>query len=204
MGLSKALKFQLNKFFIALRVKKTKYSWFVVPNSPSQGYAIFRVRKKRKTLSYREWKINKKEEREINRLINTINEFLDIKENSDDYKVYVANIYKKRGYTVWEYSKDKQIKNSNELNLVLKKAHNIILVQCKNDNLNININDIKEFELQSLKFLKKNQIFENYNIKLRYAMAGLFLEESAYEYIKEHSQKIDYDIIKMSIESKYQ
>ncbi len=149
-------------------------------------------------------KINKREEREINKLISIINEFLEIKENSDDYKIYVANLYKKQGYTVWEYSRDKNIEKSNELNLVLKKAHNIILVQCKNDNLNIGIDEVKEFEKQALRFLKENRIFENYNIKLRYTMAGLFLEESAYEYIKENSEKIDYDIIKMDINSKYQ
>ncbi len=158
---------------------------------------LFLGLKNRKKLSSRELKINKREEREINKLISIINEFLDIKENSDDYKVYVANIYKKQGYTVWEYSKDKNIKNSNELNLVLKKSHDIILVQCKNNNLNIGIDEIKEFEAQSFNFLKENQIFKNYNIKLRYTMAGLFLEENAYEYIKESAGYIDYDIIKI-------
>ena len=73
-------------------------------------------------------------------------------------------------------------------------------MQCRDDNSNIGIDEIKEFEKQALKFLKENRIFENYNIKLRYTMAGLFLEESAYEYIKENSKKIDYDIIKINID----
>jgi hypothetical protein len=127
---------------------------------------------------------------------------LDIKENSDKYKLYVANLYKKQGYTVWEYSKDKTIEKSNELNLVLKRGHDIILVRCKNDNINIGMEDIKEFEIEALKFLKENQIFENYSVKLRYTMSGLFLEEKAYEYIKANSEKIDYDIVKMNSRSK--
>jgi len=189
MGLSKAIKCQLDRFFIAIRLKKNSTCFDI--DNPSLKDAVLDNKKGRGK------RINKKEEREINKLIDTINEFLETNSNSGDYKNYVANIYKKQGYTVWEYSKDKK-KDSSELNLVLKRGYNILLVQCRDDNSNIAIDDIKRFQTTSFQFLVKNRIFENYNVKLRYTMAGLFLEENAYEYIKSNWEKIDYDIIKIN------
>ncbi len=183
MGLSQTIKYQLDKFFIRIKLKKKSVCLNI--DNPSLKDAVFSDTKKS-----REKRINKSEEREINRLISTINEFLDINDGSDDYKIYIANIYKKQGYTVWE-------KDSDELNLILKKGYDIFLVQCRTDNFNINLNDIKNFQIASSEFLKKNRIFENYNVKLRYTMSGLFLEEEAYEYIKKNWNKIDYEIIKI-------
>jgi hypothetical protein len=181
---------------IALRIKKERYSWFVISDKLNQGKAVFNSSNRKKKINYRQWKSNRQEEQEITELITTINEFLDVAQNSDDYKSFVANYYKVQGYTVWEYSKDREIPNSEKLNLVLKKSKEIILVQCKNNKINIDKEQVIDFEAQSEAFLGEHQIFKNYNIRLRYTMAGLFLEEDAYEYIKQHSDTIDYDIVK--------
>jgi hypothetical protein len=61
---------------------------------------------------------------------------------------------------------------------------------------------VLDFEDQADKFLEENQIFKNYSIKLRYTMSSLLLEEEAYDYIKSHSDRIDYDIIKFKPTSK--
>ncbi|NEW60205.1 hypothetical protein GSY74_02820 [Sulfurovum sp. bin170] len=195
MTLFKALKFKMDRFLITLKIKKEQYSWFVVSNDLNQGHAVFRPSSKRE-ITYHQWENNKKEEREISELITTINEFLDVNETSDEYKAFVAKHYKEQGYTVWEYSKD--MTNSEELDLVLKKSKNIILVECKNSSKNIDMEQILNFEAQADKFLGENQIFKNYCIKLRYTMASLLLEEEAYDYVKSHSDRIDYDIIKLT------
>lgn len=193
MSLFKALKFKIDRFLIARKIRKEQYSWFVVSNNLNQGNAVFRPSNKRK-ITYRQWKDNKKDEKEISKLVEAINDSLDVDETCDEYKAFVAKHYKEQGYTVWEYSKD--MIHRDELDLVLKKSKNIILVKCKNSNEDIDIKQIVSFEAQADKFLKKNQVFEHYSIKLRYTMSSLLLEEEAYDYIKSHSDRLDYDIIK--------
>ncbi|NOZ89722.1 MAG: hypothetical protein GXO60_00390 [Epsilonproteobacteria bacterium] len=197
MNIFKAVKFYLNRLLISLKLKKERYKWYLPPTQPTYGKAIFVVSNK-KRLKYKEYIEKLKEEEELNQLITTINEFLDVQENSDDYKTFVAKEYKNQGYTVWEYSRDKNIKDSNnQFDLLLKKRHNIILVQCRDDKINIGIDEINNFEKKTVEFIEENKIFEHYNIKLRYTMSGLFLEEEAYEYIKENAETIDYDILKI-------
>jgi hypothetical protein len=148
--------------------------------------------------SYSEYIEKIKEERELNKCITTINQFLDIKENSDDYRTFVAREYKNQNYTVWEYSKEKNIpKEENQFDLLLKKKHDILFVKCRDDNVHIGLEEIEKFKNQIDEFIQKHKIFEQYKIKLRYTMSGLFLTEEAYEYIQENSDSIDYDIIKV-------
>jgi hypothetical protein len=193
VSLFKAIKFQLNKTLIKLRLKKERYKWYPISNSLNFGKAVF-LHTNKKKLRYREYIEKAKEEEELNKLIITINKFLDIKENSDTYKSFVAREYKKMGYTVWEYSKDN--KKNNQFDLLLKKKKDIILVKCKDDNINIGIRDIYQFIEETQEFIQKNEIFNQYNIKLRYTMSSLLLKEDAYEYIQDNPKKMDYNIIK--------
>jgi len=193
VSLFKAIKFQLNKVLINFGLKKEKYKWYPISNQLNFGKAVFLPFNK-KRLKYKEYIQKVKEEEELNKLIVTINKFLDIKENSDTYKSFVAREYEKKGYTVWEYSKDN--KEANQFDLLLKKKHNIFLVKCKDDNINIGIEDIEKFKKEAHSFIEKNQIFNQYNIKLRYTISSLLLKEDAYEYIQENPQEIDYHIIK--------
>lgn len=126
---------------------------------------------------------------------NTINQFVEIRKNITTYCSLITKHYKDQGYTVWEYAKEKN-NTQKEIHLVVKKHQEIILVQCKNDDLDITKDKISKFEEQSNHFLEKNSIFKNYNLKLRYTMSGLFLDESAYQYIKNSNHKIDYTIVK--------
>ncbi len=131
--------------------------------------------------------IDKIEEREINKLVKIINDSLEV-----DYNLYVANIYRQKDYSVWEYN------NSEYINLIIKKSDNIIFIQCRDDNRHIDIYDINMFKNEVDKFIRKNQIFQNYNIKLKYAISSFLFKESAYRYIKNNLKWIEYDIIKIN------
>jgi len=129
--------------------------------------------------------------------LSTFDNFLNTQGDSREYKRFVAQEYQQQNYTVWEYSKDRDFSKESQLSLVLKKKHIIILVQCRNDNQNIGLDNIYDFKVEAEQFLQQNRIFENYIVKLRYTMSSLLLEEESYEYIKKNPYEIDYDIIKM-------
>ena len=193
----KALKFKIKRLLISLRLKKEKYSWFIVSNELNQGDAVFKKPSKKRELTYQQWEQNQKEEKEITELISTINEFLDICKTSSEYKSFITKHYEKQGYTVWEYSKERDDIERNRMDLVLKKNKNILFVECRNCNTNIDMEQVTNFENQAERFVEENQIFKNYKIKLRYTMASLLLEEEVYSYMKANSDKIDYDIVKL-------
>jgi hypothetical protein len=127
---------------------------------------------------------------DVYRAIDKINTFLNERENSIEYRDFVASVYKSRGFTVWEYSGEDR-----SLNLVLKKRRDIFLVTCRDDNRNISLEEVIDFEMEMELFLKEYRVFDNYNITFRYTISGLFLEEEAFSYIKEN-KKMDFDIIK--------
>ena len=114
-----------------------------------------------------------------------------------DYCLFVADYYRSLGFSVWEYSKELDLDQTN-IHLVIKKEQEIFLIQCRNDNKNLTQQDIKNFEEELEAFIEKYQIFKQYNVKLLYTMSSLQLDESAYKYIK-NSNNIDYEIIKSYI-----
>jgi len=130
---------------------------------------------------------------DVHRAIETINTFLNERENSSEYREFVADVYKSNGFNVWEYSKEDK-----SLNLVLKRGRDIFLVTCRDDNRNISLDEVMDFEMEMKLFLKEYKIFDSYNITFRYTLSGLFLEEEAFSYIKGH-QKMDFDILKKRI-----
>lgn len=137
-------------------------------------------------------KQNKKE------VIESFNKLLNqgtIKNN--EYIKFVTDYYKNLEYTVWEYSKEKELIDS-EIHLVIKKESNILLIQCYNGYDNLNRKNTVNFEKKSISFVEENKIFQSYNIQLIYIMSTLLLEESAYKYIKK-SKNIHYQILKENI-----
>lgn len=120
---------------------------------------------------------------------------LDKENHTDkDYCSFVVNYYQSLGFTVWEYSKDLALPES-EIHLIIKKGFDIFLIQCRNDSHNLNKENICSFEEQSQAFIMQHQIFESYNVKLIYTMSSLQFDESAYKYIKS-SNNINYEILK--------
>jgi len=95
---------------------------------------------------------------DVNRAINTINRFLNERENSKDYRDFVATVYKKRGYGVWEYSQEDR-----SLNLIFKRQKEIILATCRDDNKNISLEEeafsyIKESKIMDFEIIKKEKL----------------------------------------------
>jgi len=128
--------------------------------------------------------------------LSTFDNFLNTQRDNSKYSSFVAQKYQQQNYIVWEYSKNIDFSNQNQISLVLKKKDTIILVQCRNDNQNIGLDSIYDFRVEAKNFLQQNRIFANYIVKLRYTMSSLLLEEESYEYIKNNPHEIDYDIIK--------
>ncbi len=112
----------------------------------------------------------------------------------EGYTGFVVNHYKKKKMTVWEYAKEKNLKG-NQINLVIKKNQNILLVNARDIDEDISIEDIHNFEKETNHFLKDNPVFNTYSIELRYLIPSLLLEEDAYKYIKEQAH-ISYEILK--------
>ena len=127
---------------------------------------------------------------DVNRAIDTINSFLREGDNSPEYREFVAEVYKSRGFGVWDYSDEDR-----SLNLILKRGRDIYLVTCRDDNKNISLEEVKEFEEEMNLFLQEYKIFNRYNITFRYTLSSFLLEEEAFSYIKEN-KRMDFDIIK--------
>ena len=138
---------------------------------------------------------NKQDKQEVIESFNKLLNQTSLEKN--DYINFVTYYYKDLNYTVWEYSKEKELPES-EIHLIIKKENNILLIQCHNDQKNLNRKNISNFETQSMEFIEENRIFESYNIQLLYIMSTLLLEESAYKYIKK-SKNIHYQILKESV-----
>jgi len=123
---------------------------------------------------------------------------LDAEKNSQEskeYKELLRNYYKEKGYILWDFSEKKTQDNKN-INYIAKKNREIILMNCPNSPNDITLEDIKEFESHKDEFIVKNPIFEDYDIKLQYNLSSFALSESAFTYIKEHTESISYQIIK--------
>ncbi|NPA60654.1 MAG: hypothetical protein GXO06_00020 [Epsilonproteobacteria bacterium] len=127
---------------------------------------------------------------DIGRALDRINRFLNERDNSREYREFVAELYRSNGFTVWEYGQEDR-----SLNMVLKRGRDIFLVTCRDDNRNISLDEVKDFEMEMELFLKEYSIFDGYKRVFRYTLSGFFLEEEAFEYINS-SEHIDFDIIK--------
>ena len=114
--------------------------------------------------------------------------------DKSEYINFITKHYRDAGYTVWEYSKEKELTQS-EIHLVIKRDNIILLIQCHSDHEYLSQKNISNFEKQATLFVAENQIFQSYNIQLLYIMTTLLLEESAYKYIRK-SNNIDYKILK--------
>jgi hypothetical protein len=111
-----------------------------------------------------------------------------------DYSAFVANYYKKQNYTVWEYSKEKNVPD-NEINLVIKKEADILLVQCKNNFSEISLANVIKFENEVHEFLSQHTLFQSYDLRYCYVLPKYQFDKSASNYIA-NNHNINYKILK--------
>jgi len=71
-----------------------------------------------------------------------------------------------------------------------------MLIHCRDNQLDISIEELKNFQKQRDDFKKNHPVFEEYNLTLHYTMSGFFMTEEAYEYVENNAKEISYEIIK--------
>ena len=121
------------------------------------------------------------------------------KEKGDMYETYVANFFKKQGYYVWEHGKEKGVHDSS-IDLLVKKENYIYFVQCKNwEKWKITHKEVKATRTDVREYLKKEkmlwELIKGYDSKILYVTPTACLARSAYTYIQENSNIVEYQVI---------
>lgn len=124
------------------------------------------------------------------------------KEKGDLYEKFISKHFKKQGYTIAEHGIDNGVKD-NGIDIIAKKEKEILFIQCKNWSAKSN-NKVRDKELKVTRqdvqdYMNKHPMYEmgDYNTKIIYIMSENVLHGSAYHYIKEHNDKIKFQIIPM-------
>ncbi len=122
------------------------------------------------------------------------------KEKGDKYEEFIAIHYKTQGYTIAEHGKDNGVKDGG-IDIIAKKGKEMLFIQCKNWDINgskkIEAKDIKYTRQDASDYIEKNPVYEMYKHKVIYIMAENVLHRSAYYYIQEHHEKVEFKIIPM-------
>lgn len=185
---------QLNQILTNMKwIEKKHYVWWVATDLGKQNGAIeYQVKESR--VCYVHW------DRDImhnEALIATIRSNVRTYIENNYYEEYIKKHYKERGYIIWHYSQENaHFEKNKNITLVAKKDKEIKLIHCRDNQLDISVDELKVFQAQRDKFKAENPVFSNYNLTLNYTMSGFFLTEEAYEYAKESQKDISYEIIK--------
>jgi len=121
------------------------------------------------------------------------------KEKGDKYEKYIANFFREQKYYVWEHGKEKGVKDSS-IDLIIKKDKYIYFVQCKNwEKWKINHKEVKATRTDVREYLKKEEnlwnLIKDYKSKILYVTPKECLSKSAYTYIQENNDIVEYKVI---------
>ena len=185
---------QLNQIFTNMKwIEKQHYIWWVATNLGKKNGAKEHYDKKSR-VRYVYWKKEIMQNEELLLTIqNTVRTYIE----NNLYEEFIKEYFTKQGYTVWHHSKEKtqQDKNKN-ITFVAKKNKKILLIHCRDNQLDISTDELKTFQKQRDQFKVDNPVFESYDLSLHYTMSGFFLTEDAYEYVEKNSGDITYEVIK--------
>lgn len=190
---------QLNQILTTMKwIEKKHYIWWVATDLGKQHGAI-EHRLKDSRVRYVHWNKNIMYNEELLHTVeSTIRSYIE----NNQYEEFVQEYYTKKGYTVWHHSKEKtQYDKNKNITLVAKKNKKIMLIHCRDNQLDISIDELKNFQEQRDNFKVENPVFKNYDLKLHYSMSGFFMTENAYEYVEESKDDISYEIIKSASEN---
>jgi len=119
----------------------------------------------------------------------------------NEYEDYLSERFKKLGYSIWEHSKDENMKHL-AINIIAKNKKELLLIQCKEwdnkDKEKLSIDSIKAFRTDANDFVELNPLFQNYKLKLLLILSKDMIQESAKAYIedlKKREKQIDYQVI---------
>ncbi len=119
----------------------------------------------------------------------------EIEKKGKDYEKFVGNHFEKLGYIV-KFNGVEKGKKDNSIDLIAIKKDEIILIQCKNwkedSKYKITHEKVKAFIGDTYKFIEKNPTYKDYKIKRLFVISNKILDKSAYYYIKENRDIIEY------------
>ncbi len=185
---------QLNQILTNMRwIKKKNFIWWVATELGKENGAKEYIANYNR-LRYVYWhKDVMKNEKLLSTIENTVRSYID----NSLYEKFIKEYYKQQDYTVWHYSKDKkQCDKNKNITFIAKKDKEIILIHCRDNQLDISVEELKSFQKQRDTFKIDNPVFKNYDLKLHYCMSGFFMTEEAYEYTEAFPNDISYEIIK--------
>ena len=173
-------------------IEKEHYIWWVATTLGKENGAIDH-NSKNSRVRYVHWH---KDIMHNHELYNIVQNSIPSIENNP-YEEFVKEYYTQKDYTVWYHSKEKNQQNKDKnITLLAKKNKKIMLIHCRDKQLDISIDEVKSFQQQRNNFKKDNPLFNNYDLKLHYSMSGFFMTEEAYEYIENNRDDISYEVIK--------
>jgi len=185
---------QLNQILTTMGwIEKKHYVWWVTTDMGKRnGGIVHHEKNSRVRYVYWDKKIMKNEEL-ITTIKNTVRSYIE----NNTYETFVKEQFENKGYTVWHYSRDKtQMEKNRSITLVAKKNKKILLIHCRDNMLDISIDELKRFQAQRDNFKIENPVFKEYELTLHYSMSGFFLTEEAYEYVEANSSDITYEVVK--------
>lgn len=174
-------------------IEKKHYIWWIATDLGKENGAI-EYQSKNNRLCYVYWHKDIMTNKE---LTSTIKSIVRSYIENNEYEEFIKEYYTKKGYTIWHHSKEKRQYDKNKnITLIAKKNKNIMLIHCRDNQLDISIEELKNFQKQRDDFKKNHPVFEEYNLTLHYTMSGFFMTEEAYEYVENNAEEISYEIIK--------
>lgn len=185
---------QLNQILTNMKwVEKKHYVWWVATELGQKNGAIEHSTKDSR-VRYVYWN---KEVMYNEALISTIKSTVRSYIENNLYEEFIKEHFSKKGYTVWHHSKEKtQFDKNKNITLVAKKNRKILLIHCRDNQLDISVDELKNFQVQRDQFKLDNPVFKAYDLTLHYSMSGFFLTEDAYEYVEESKEDISYAVVK--------
>jgi len=185
---------QLNQILTTMGwIEKKHYIWWVPTElGKKNGAVVHQIKNSRVRYVYWE-KTTMENEALIEMIKSTVRSYIE----NDTYENFIKELFESDGYTVWHYSKDKtQMEKNKNITLVAKRNKKILLIHCRDNMLDISVDELKRFQTQRDNFKIENPVFEEYDLTLHYSMSGFFLTEDAYAYVEENSADITYEVVK--------
>ena len=185
---------QLNQILSTMGwIEKKHYIWWVATDLGKKNGAVeHKIKKSRACYVYWHKSIMENEEL-VSNIKNTVRSYIE----NNKYEEFIKEYFIKKNYTVWHHSKETMEYDKNKnITLVAKKNREIILIHCRDNQLDISVDELKNFQKQRDQFKIDNPVFMDYDLKLHYNMSGFFLTEDAYQYIEESEEDISYEVLK--------
>ncbi len=192
---------QLNQILTNLKwIEKKHYIWWVATDLGKLNGAKEHTNPKSK-VRYVCWD---KDIMHNQQLIATIRSTIRTYIENNLYEEFIKEQFIQQGYTVWHHSRDKKQEDKNKnITLIAKKNRQILLIHCRDNQLDISIDELKNFQAQRDAFKKDNPVFEDYDLTLHYTMSGFFLTEDAYEYVETNRGDITYEVVKSNADNNW-